>query len=368
MPAAAGGPSPGPPAKAVAGPAGTVDGAMGGAMGGAGAREEEGAAPGPPAGPPEVRLKIAPPDERERLKVLAATRTTKVLWLIMHGGPLAWAVRGDSELVVETARRHWWYAAAFGLLFAASCALFVATSTSDPGYVRRGGAVELRPGGAEEAGAAGAEAGAAAGAEAGGPEGAEEEGEGRRWCGQCGLWQPLRAKHCRVCDRCVRRYDHHCIWLGSCVGERNHGLFWWYLLVDSAVGVWGFRLLLTALRAPEGGAEAAKATTVNNGAIYLFLFLCFLFLSLLLPLLVFHTYLVATNQTTWEVTCRSKITYFARVPAGRNPFHRGCVGNVAEMCAPGARDYAVPADLKTSLAGEPRPPPAWWSNRHYDCC
>lgn len=70
-----------------------------------------------------------------------------------------------------------------------------------------------------------------------------------------------------MCDRCVRRYDHHCIWLGSCVGERNHGLFWWYLLVDSAVGVWGFRLLLTALRAPEGGAEAAKATTVNNGAI-----------------------------------------------------------------------------------------------------
>lgn len=39
--------------------------------------------------------------------------------------------------------------------------------------------------------------------------------------------QPPRAKHCHDCDKCVLQFDHHCVWLGTCIGQGNHCRFWW---------------------------------------------------------------------------------------------------------------------------------------------
>lgn len=50
-----------------------------------------------------------------------------------------------------------------------------------------------------------------------------------RYCTACNIEQPLRSKHCRNCGRCVSTYDHHCPWLGNCIGERNRKYFYFYL-------------------------------------------------------------------------------------------------------------------------------------------
>ncbi|CAD7966462.1 unnamed protein product [Amoebophrya sp. A25] len=55
-----------------------------------------------------------------------------------------------------------------------------------------------------------------------------------RYCKQCKGYQPLRAKHCKDCGRCVRTYDHHCPWIGTCVGERNRRYFFLFLLFQFA--------------------------------------------------------------------------------------------------------------------------------------
>lgn len=47
-----------------------------------------------------------------------------------------------------------------------------------------------------------------------------------RTCKICnGCWKPARAHHCKTCERCIFRMDHHCPWINNCVGHGNQKYF-----------------------------------------------------------------------------------------------------------------------------------------------
>ena len=62
-----------------------------------------------------------------------------------------------------------------------------------------------------------------------------------RWCDFCNVFQPPDGAHCPDCNVCIAGYDHHCIWMGVCIGKGNiksfvrFNMFWILYLLYSVL-------------------------------------------------------------------------------------------------------------------------------------
>ncbi len=48
-------------------------------------------------------------------------------------------------------------------------------------------------------------------------------------CSTCLITRPLGCTHCSKCNICVEKMDHHCPWVGNCLGLNNYKYFYYFI-------------------------------------------------------------------------------------------------------------------------------------------
>ena len=58
----------------------------------------------------------------------------------------------------------------------------------------------------------------------------EKGEEAENYCPYCLVKKTYRSLHCLICQICVDEFDHHCFWVGNCIGKKNYTLFFIFLV------------------------------------------------------------------------------------------------------------------------------------------
>ncbi|MFS8000613.1 putative protein S-acyltransferase [Helianthus anomalus] len=146
-----------------------------------------------------------------------------------------------------------------------------------------------------------------------------------KYCDTCMLYRPPRCSHCSICDNCVQRFDHHCPWVGQCIGLRNYRFFFMFVSSATLLCIYVFAFcwvyVIKIKNSEEKSIWGALIKTPASIALIIYTFICVWFVG---GLTVFHLYLISTNQSTYE-------NFRYRYDQTVNPYNRGIIENFKDV-------------------------------------
>ena len=120
-------------------------------------------------------------------------------------------------------------------------------------------------------------------------------------CKYCKIMElPLRSVHCKKCQRCIRTYEYHSKLIGSCIGENNHFVFVLFLFCQSCTFILSIFQLIKRYYVQK---PFIKLLIMGYFTVFGFL------VSLFIILFIFHSYLLLSNQTSYEIFHKDQCPY-----------------------------------------------------------